>query len=376
MAILLEKHFNKRDNELVNRAYRTLMGNLYIDEGYPWSPYRCISPAVGRFNGIWNWDSAFHAIGLSHFDVEISKECILGFLQFQREDGLLPDVIFEDGRIVDTFSKPPFFAWASEIVYKRDGELAFIKEVYPKLVKNIEFWNNKRCSKGLFFYDAENKNDDNYIKRVRFESGWDNSVRWDNGIPEYWAIDLNCYMVMFYRSLSFMADKLGKMNEKEKWDIEAEKLSKLINSVMWNKKNEYYSDVNRFTNENSDVLTPASFMPLYIGIATDEQAEFMNKIAIDKFGNKMPTVSFDNPNYSNDYWRGPTWLNVAYFAAKGLKKYGFEVADKIRENILNMCFEEKNGIFENYDSITGKGLCCDHFSWSCTFILEFIMNWN
>ena len=100
----------------------------------------------------------------------------------------------------------------------------------------------------------------------------------------------------------------------------------------------------------------------------------MRMIAENYFKDKMPTVSYDNPGYSNDYWRGPTWLNVAYFAAKGLKNYGFEVADRIKENILNMCFDEKGGIFENYDSITGKGLCCDHFSWSSVFIIEFILN--
>jgi len=52
------------------------------------------------------------------------------------------------------------------------------------------------------------------------------------------------------------------------------------------------------------------------------------------------------------------------------------IKDKIKENILNMCYKEKKGIFENYDSITGKGLYCGHFSWSCVFLIEFILNFN
>jgi glycogen debranching enzyme len=115
-------------------------------------------------------------------------------------------------------------------------------------------------------------------------------------------------------------------------------------------------------------------MPLYIEIASDAQAQSMRDIAVERFDSKMPTVSFDNPSYSNDYWRGPTWLNVAYFAAKGLKHYGFSVAEDIKDSILNMCFADTRGIFENYDSKTGKGLCCNHFSWSAVFILEFILN--
>ena len=364
-----------RNTELIKRAHDVLMGNAYEKDGYPWSPYRCISPAKNYFLGIWNWDSAFHAIGISRYDTELAKESILGFLQFQRDDGLLPDVIFENGRIGSNSSKPPVFAWAAEIVYKRDKNIKFLKEVYPRLVLNEDFWVKKRCRNGLFFYDAENLQLEDHLKYAKYESGWDNSVRWDKTITEYWAIDLNCFMVMFYRSLLFIASELGLKEDCKKWDEKAERLSKLINEKMWDSEHCYYADTNIITGEVSNILSPASFMPLYIEIASNEQADYMKKVAENKFKRKMPTVSFDNPEYSNDYWRGPTWLNVAYFAAKGLKNYGFDVADDIKESILNMCFNDKGGIYENYDSITGKGLCCGHFSWSCVFILEFILNW-
>ena len=32
------------------------------------------------------------------------------------------------------------------------------------------------------------------------------------------------------------------------------------------------------------------------------------------------------------------------------------------------------GIYENYDSIAREGLCCKRFSWSCAFVIEFILN--
>lgn len=374
--IIKEHKIDKiRDKELIVRAYNTLMSNVYPTEGFLWSPYRCISPGKNNFPGIWNWDSAFHAAGVSRWDTKLAKESIVGFLQFQREDGLIPDVIWENGVIESSFSKPPLFAWAAEIIYNRDKDISFIQEVYPKLVKNAEYWLNNRCCNGLFFYDADNKSAEDYLKRVKFESGWDNSVRWDNDITKYWAIDLNCFMIMFYRSLSFMAKLLNLCNDSDMWSKKALTLAALINTKMWDSQKGYYADTNKFTEELSDTLSPASFMPLYIGIATDEQAKAMEIVARDKFRCKMPTVSFDNPEYSNDYWRGPTWLNVAYFAAKGLKRYGFDVADRIKESVLNMCHTEKDGIFENYDSLTGKGLCCNHFSWSCVFILEFILNW-
>lgn len=366
--------WNERDSELLVRTYDVIMGNVYENGKYLWNPYKCISPGKDTFQGIWNWDSAFHSVGVSRYDQQLAKDGILGFFKFQKENGFLPDCIFEDGSIVDISSKPPLFAWAVEEMYRREKDFDFIQEMYPKLSANLEFWENERLYDGLFYYDASNKDSETYLTYVKYESGWDNSVRWDNGITEYWAIDLNCYMVMSYRSMSFLARELDFSEDAIKWDKKQSELSVLINQKMWDCENRCYVDVNKFTEEFSDVLSPASFMPLYIKIASVEQADDMRKIAEERFNCKMPTVSFDNPHYCNDYWRGPTWLNVAYFAAKGLKNYDFEVADKIKENILDMCYNEKSGIYENYDSITGKGLCCDHFSWSCVFINEFILN--
>lgn len=368
--------FCERDKELLERTRNTLLANVYkSDEGYLWSPYRCVDPGMNCFNGIWNWDSAFHAVGLAKIDPSLAKESILGFFKFQYKNGFLPDCIRTNGVIVDWLSKPPVFAWAVEQVYRACGEKEFLKEVYPKLKLNLSWWYEKRCYNGLFFYDAENKDSEDYIQSVKYESGWDNAVRWDNGITNFWAIDLNCFVVMFLRSMAYIAKELEIFEEAEEWIEKETALTKLINEKLWDSKNKLYGDTEKFTEKASSVLSPANFMPLYINIASREQAEFMEKLAAEKFEFKMPTVSFDNAEYSNDYWRGPTWLNVAYFAAKGLKNYGFEAADKIKENILNMCFEEKDGIFENYDSKTGKGLCCDHFSWSCVFIREFILNW-
>lgn len=371
---VFSEKFGERDSELLMRTYDTLMGNVYEDNGYLWSPYRCVTPGKTTFPGIWNWDSAFHAIGISRWDTELAKESILGFIQFQKENGIFPDLVYENGEVISSYTKPPVFAWATEILYKRTNDKAFIEEVYPKLCFNEEFWRNYRCYEGLFFYDADDKEADDYITRVRYESGWDNSVRWDDGITEYWAIDLNCFMVMFYRSLSYLANELGLSDDVSKWNKREEELVSLINEKMWDNENKYYADTNRFTSKVSSALSPASFMPLFVEIASTEQAEAMAEIATNVFKEKMPTVPVESDAYSNDYWRGPTWLNVAYFAAKGLKNYNLPVADRIKENILNMCHNEKGGIYENYDSVTGKGLYCDHFSWSSVFINEFILN--
>ena len=186
--LIFEKQCSARDRELVKRAYDTLMGNVYTEKNYLWSPFRCLSPGKKHFRGIWNWDSAFHAIGLSRWDTELAKESILGFIQFQRKDGLLPDVIRTDGSIVSEFSKPPVLAWAATVIYERDGKRDFVEKTYPVFVKNMLYWENHRCDRGLYHYDSDDKDSKDYLLHVKYESGWDNSVRWDKGITEYAAI--------------------------------------------------------------------------------------------------------------------------------------------------------------------------------------------
>ena len=213
------------EQALLDRAYQTLMGNLYEKEGCPWSPYRLFSPGRPRFPGVWNWDTAFHSMGVSRWDPALAREGILGFLRFQGEDGILPDVIFEDGRVVAAYSKPPVFGWAAELVYKREPNRAFLEEVYPKLVKNEQWWREQRCCDGLFYYDSADKGEPLYEKHIRYESGWDNSVRWDSFIGDQWPIDLNCFMILFYRALGFFALELGR--SAEEWAARERELTEL-----------------------------------------------------------------------------------------------------------------------------------------------------
>ena len=364
---------NKDEYALIEKSIKILERNECKDKDVPWKNKRCILPSLEGFWGIWNWDTAFHAIGISRTDPEFAAEHIEAFCEFQLEDGMFPDVVFCNGEIVDTFTKPPVMAWACETVYRRGGDKAFLRRMYERLVKNTVFWEKKRREGELFHYDAAVSDGKKDMYSVSCESGWDNSVRWDNSPDKLWAIDLNCYMIMTYKSLNFMAKELGIANND--YLEKADRLAKSIENMLWNEKLSCYTDRNFETDNFSDVLSPASFMPLYIGIASNEHAASAARTAKKSFGYGMPTVSYENPEYSTNYWRGPTWLNVAYFAAKGLKDYGFtEIADKIKETIL--CWVKKDGdkIHENYNSETGEGLGAGYFSWSAVFVMEFILN--
>ena len=89
----------------------------------------------------------------------------------------------------------------------------------------------------------------------------------------------------------------------------------------------------------------------------------------------MPTVTYDCPAFSTDYWRGQTWLNVAYFAIKGLLDYGYDqTANAIKAFLLDMIYDElPRGMFENYDSVRRHGRFHHAFSWTAAFVIELIL---
>jgi glycogen debranching enzyme len=389
--------------ELLKRAQETLLGNLI--EGEAWKPYRGVMPSLGTYRGIWNWDSAFHAVALALWDPKLARDQFRILFDKQLPNGMLPDVIFEDGKMVTDFTKPPVMAWAVAVVDRRmeegrrskdegrrargrgtegrrdsETETSFLQEMYPKLIRMGEFFERERGGNkdGLFFYAGGHAGN---------ESGWDNAVRWDGGYQtsqtdekRLWAIDLNCYMVSHYRALADISARLGQKDEQEAWIKKAEGLSRRIDDRLWDEELGFYVDRDRVTHANGPALSPAGFMPLFVHIASPERAERMAKQAADpdKFYPGMPTAAYDTPGYDPiAMWRGPAWLNTSFFALKGLKDYGcVQLANTMRSTLLDWVGRDKRSIYEYYEPKTGAGLAATGFGWSAAFVISFITDWD
>ena len=350
-----------------------------------WGNLKGICPSPRTYQGVWNWDAAFHAMTVARWDPQLARDQIRIFLNVQEPSGFLPDVLFTDGRIANSCGKPPVFPWAWMRVHQFTDE-QLLNDGYEAFCRYESFWRRERCgeTEGLFHYGCNDRTlpavasgglgKPGEIKpgtreqHARNESGWDNSVRWDCGIEKLWPIDLNCYMVMLYRALAAAAGAIGRYADLANWNARAHRLSQLIEQVFWDNTRMAYSDAYCHDGRPTGILSAASFLPLFIGSASVDRAEAMARLAADTnaFFPGVPTVSYDNPEYRSDrYWRGPTWLNAAWFALKGLVAYGHvQVAQDIRETILGWCSQNSDDIYEYYDSRTGKGLGAAHFGWS------------
>ena len=346
------------------------------------------------FNGFWSWDSWKHAVGLSYFNTELAKNQIRLMLEFQDEDGFIADCVFRDTSIENhnyRNTKPPLLTWAVASIYKKDTDLEFIKEVYPKIKKYHEWWYNKRDQDqdGLCEYGST----DGTLVAAKWESGMDNAIRFDttemhkNMDGAYSmnqeSVDLNAYLYAEKLCLSTLAKALKHYEEATRFENEAEVLKGRIQTQFYDAADGWFYDTNLEGTSFIKGEGSEGWTALWANTASQEQAEAVKKNMMkpNKFYTKVPfqTMSADHEKFNplKGYWRGPNWLDQAYFGVKGLRNYGFnEDADiatiqiiKGAEGVLG----KGKSIRENYHPITGEGLNAKNFSWSAAHIIMLLM---
>jgi neutral trehalase len=181
-------------------------------------------------------------------------------------------------------------------------------------------------------------------------------------------------MVSFYDAMEYIAQKINKTEKIAEFTAKKEKLINNINTRLYSVKLQSYCDYNKKLRYFTKRLSPASFLPLYYNFASKEQAQAMMNLARnpDYFYKGIPTISYKNKSFrENLYWRGPCWLNMAYFTIRGIFNYGYtDLAEELNQNILNWVTANEESIYEYYNPITGKGLGAKDFGWSNTFIIE------
>src|SRR4030042_5092520 len=175
--------------ELIDEAKRVLYSNLRTGfSRWAGMEYKYIAPGKDHYPHQWFWDSCFHAIVLSHFDLELAKNEIRNLLKIQRPDGFVPHMIFwESGGFgwrellrpleskpslspkTSQLIQPPLLAEAVEAIYRKEKEAGFLYEILPKLSAYYKWLARERDpdSDGLISIIAP------------YESGMDQSPSYD-----------------------------------------------------------------------------------------------------------------------------------------------------------------------------------------------------
>ena len=166
---------------LLNRARQILIEN---DLG------ASTKPAPNLYPHQWNWDSAFIAIGICHFDVGRAQTEIRSLLRGQWRDGMIPQIIYDPNAsgyfpdphrwqtwrsaaapqtvLTSGITQPPMITIAAWECALRSGQQYFAEEVYPALLAYHRWFHRQRdpSAEGLAAIIHP------------WESGLDNSPRW------------------------------------------------------------------------------------------------------------------------------------------------------------------------------------------------------
>ncbi len=376
--------------EVLTKAHLTLQNNWRIPAGEIKHEGLFPSYHYKWFNGFWSWDSWKHAVGLSYYNTELAKKQMRLMFEFQLEDGFIVDCVFRDTTIEkhnyrDT--KPPLSVWAIAKIYEKDKDVAFVKYMYPKLKLYHEWWYNKRDhdQDGLCEYGST----DGSLIAAKWESGMDNAIRFDNSkilkngegaySMDQESVDLNAYLYAEKIYLAQLAAVIQKNEDAQRFTNEAEALKTKIQTQFYDENDGWFYDTTLdgkafIKGEGSEGWTA-----LWANAATQKQAEAVKQKMMNpkKFYTKVPfqTMSADHEKFNplKGYWRGPNWLDQAYFGVKSLRNYGFnQDADKATIQLLKGAegvLGKGKSIRENYHPLTGKGLNAQNFSWSAAHIM-------
>ncbi len=341
---------------------------------------------------------------------------------------------------VDTsgITQPPMVAIAVEYIHKRhtdkEASLQFLDRVYPKLLKYHRYLLEDRDPRGegLAFLVHP------------WESGLDNSPRWQSIIDAI-EVDLNnvapyerlddkyvtseqrptrkdydryLYLIEVYkeckydqtklfeqcpflvqdvlfnailhranRALLEIAHELGvPTGEIEEW---MKCTQNSFYNKLWSEKHGRYWDFNMRKGEYIDQNTIATFIPLFAGLASPEQADRLVNEHLKNPkeywpGDEPPQSRFLVPGVSKDnalwlpqcYWRGPIWVQTNWLVLKGLEAYGYEEeANHIRQDTLSLLRNpmpdgEDWWFWEYFNPLNGHVCGIDHFSWSAALAIE------
>ena len=360
--------------------WRASAGDLKHDGLFP-------SYAYSGFHGFWAWDSWKHAVALASFHPRLAMQQVLAMFDYQESTGMIPDCIYADKQENNLRNtKTPLAAWAVYKIYEHSEDAGFLVEMYPKLKRYHRWWYENRDHDGdsLCEYGCT----DGTLQAAKWESGMDNAVRFDNaGLlkndENAWSmnqesVDLNSYLYLEKLYLANIAWILSRKAEAIGFEKEAEALKKQMANKFYSEKDNYFYDIHFKTDSLIRVRGPEAWIPLFAKISGYKErrsvCQMIYKEARFNTFVPFPTLEASHPEFDPEqgYWRGPVWLDQAYFAVQGMRKANmWDESNEMFKKLLNnpAGLKQQAPIYENYHPGSGIGLNAPHFSWSAAHLL-------
>jgi len=189
------------------------------------------------------------------------------------------------------------------------------------------------------------------------ESGFDISFRFGpfGAFTHHYApVCLNSLLFKTERDLETMSRLLGKNGDAANWQKLAETRRRTVEKYLWDQGQGLFFDYNFETSRQSDYHYATTFYPLWVGLATDEQARALMK-NLHLF--EQPGGLAMSLRPSQGQWDYPFgWAPIQLLAVEGMRRYGYnEDADRVSAAFLSTVlenFHRDKTIREKYNVVT------------------------
>jgi alpha,alpha-trehalase len=200
---------------------------------------------------------------------------------------------------------------------------------------------------------------ENFYKgdRSMRESGYDISFRfgpYGADTQNYAPVCLNSLLYKTEQDLQQMSETLGKNEEAHKWARLADERKANIDKYLWDEKAGMFFDYNFVKRQQSTYAYVTVFYPLWVGLATPDQAKAVMK-NLSTF--EKPGGLVMSPYETGGQWDFPyAWAPNQLLSDEGMRRYGFnEDADRVSYEFLSTVaenFRRDGTIREKYNAVT------------------------
>lgn len=399
---LLEEHIRTNCEQMVREPSGQL-AHPYTVPSSPDSPYYSTA--------LWDWDSWATSIALGQVEAdtdrlghfaEYERGSILNFLDHTDEDGVMPIQLTPDttllhgdptraGDFGENMHKPVLAQHAAMLVQRlRDAE--WVRPHLGTIGRFVDRYleSHVHAPTGLAYWQTD------------FAIGVDNDPSvYYRPAKSTASIYLNSLLYRELLALGYLLEELGDQPEATRRRRQAQDLADAVTEHLWDERDGtfYSADLDLRPIDPEDWLhrgAPrawsslllrvdnwSSFLPLWAGLASREQAERMvERLRDDRTFNaaygvrtlsrleKMYDLRASN-NPSN--WLGPIWGVSNYLVFRGLVKYGFEedaieLAEKTVE-LFGRDLETSGSLHEYYHPDNGEPIMTKGFqNWNFTVL--------
>lgn len=366
-------------------------------------PHTYIVPG-GRFNEQFYWDTYFIMLGLASVGKWKLIEGMMKNYAYQiRKYGYIPTA---NRSYLLSRSQPPFFSHMVRLLAKKRGK-AVLREYLPYLVSEYRFWMRGRTkvsateygsyrrvvkvAKGALlnrYYDNKTtprpeslredietaemsgRKDSSRLYlhiRAAAESGWDFSSRWfldpadikTIHTADILPVDLNS--LLYHLELTIADAYAASFNivKARQYKKRARERKQAIIEYSWNENEGYFKDYNFHLGKQTAVNSLAGVFPLYVNLATQEQADKVANVLRKDFlqPGGLVTTNIDN----GQQWDSPNgWAPLQWVAIQGLRNYGHDdLADEIAKRWTELnekVYASSQKFVEKYNVDSDDGL--------------------